>query len=114
MEKIEYRSVKKFLHFKVKVELVYSKLAPWLTTIKYWKAEFERDLTSVFDEEGPRRPKEIATEKDTEKVHDILLDDPKLNCVTNISYECISNNLYKYLDMKKLSPRWIPRLVTIA
>ena len=83
MKKQQYRSVIRFLfldgktfeEIKVKLHAVYKKLAPSMTTIRYWFNEFKRGRTFVFDEERPGRPIEVTTKDMVKKIHDIVLAD---------------------------------------
>ena len=54
----------------------------------------------------------------TIKIHDIVLDDPKVKVreiakIVSISTECVVNILHTHLCMRKLYERWVPRLLTI-
>lgn len=53
-----------------------------------------------------------------DKIHDIVLDDRRVKVleivdIVSISHDRVCNILHQYLDMKKLSARWLPRLLTI-
>ena len=126
MEKEQYRSVIRFLfldgktceEIKVKLHAVYKDHAPSMTTIRYWVNEFKRGRTSVFDEERPGRPIEVSTEDMVNKIHDVVLADRRVKIreiadIVNISIERVQNILHEKLDMKKLSARWVPRLLTV-
>ena len=74
--------------------------------------------TSIFDEERPSRPIEVTMEDMINKIHDIVLADRrvKIREITNIvkiSTERIQNVLHETLGMKKLSARWMLRLLTV-
>lgn len=85
MEKLEYRAVIKFLHFKektpteIKAELdsVYGDTAPSFTTVETWAAEFKRGRTNIFYEERSERPRTATTEM-IDYVHEIVMDDRRL------------------------------------
>lgn len=52
------------------------------------------------------------------KVYDMIMADRRIKLrelveALNISYECVHNIIHHHLDMKKLSARWVPRLLTI-
>lgn len=126
MEKVEYRAVIKFLHLKgktndeIKSELdsVYGNHSPSIATVKRWTAEFRRGRTSIFDEDRPGRPKEATTQEIVEKIHDIVLDDPKVKVrelaeAVGISTGSVVSILHNDLGMRKLTARWVPRLLTI-
>lgn len=126
MEKVEYRSVIKFLHLKgknnaeIKAELdgAYGESAPSLATVKFWKAEFVRGRTSVFDDDRPGRSNEVTTPETINKIHDKILADRRIKIreiaeALNLSTERAHNIIHQHLCMKKLSARWVPRLLTI-
>jgi len=110
MSKIEYRAVIRFLFLKkksndeIKNELieVYGESAPSISTIKYWTAEYRRGRTSIFDEDRPGRPREVTTRIKLREIAKAL----------NISRERVGNVLHEYLNMSKLSSRWVPRLLS--
>ena len=72
---------------------------------------------STRDAERPGRPKDVTTQDMIDKVYDILLADRRLKVreiseVLNISVGCTWNILHECLGMRKLSARWVPRLLT--
>lgn len=126
MEKEQYRSVIRFLFLEgksceeihVRLHAVYREHAPSMTTIRYWFNEFKRGRTSVFDEERPGRPVEVSTEEMTNKIHKIVLEDRRVKIreiadIVKISTERVQNILHEKLGMRKLSARWVPRLLTM-
>jgi histone-lysine N-methyltransferase SETMAR len=126
MEKEQYRSVIRFLYLdgktceeiKERLVAVYKDHAPSMTTIRYWFNEFKRGRTSVLDEERPGRPIEVTTDDMVDKIHDIVLADRRVKIreiveMLNISYERVWHILHEHLGMKKLSARWVPRLLTV-
>ncbi|CAG9833346.1 unnamed protein product [Diabrotica balteata] len=68
MEKVKYGSVIKFLHKKGTTNVQIK--APSLATVKFWKAEFVRGRTSVFDYERPGRPNQHAGNDQQSPSHD--------------------------------------------
>lgn len=86
-------------------------------TVKNWVAEFKRGRTSVQDEARSGRPKSATTPEMVSKVHDMVLADRRLKLseiadTTGISKERVHHILSEELNMKKLSARWVPRLLT--
>lgn len=126
MEKEQYRSVIRFLfldgkkceEIREKLIEVYKDQSPSMTTIRYWFNEFKRGRTSVFDEDRPGRPTEVTTEEIVDKIHDIVMEDRRMKVreisnMVNISTERVHNILHNELAMRKLSARWVPRLLTV-
>ncbi|KAK5646212.1 hypothetical protein RI129_004676 [Pyrocoelia pectoralis] len=83
MEKQQYRPVIRFLFLdgktrekiKAKLDAVYGDLSPSMTTLRYWFNKFKRGRTSVFDEERPGRPPDVASDEIVEKVRVMILAD---------------------------------------
>ena len=73
-----------------------------------WFTEFRCGRISTSDAERPGRPKEVTSQEMIDRIHDIVLNDRRLKVreiseTVNISHEC--------LGMRKLSARWVPRLL---
>ena len=126
MEKLEYRAVIKYLFLKgntpteIKEELdaVYGNSAPSFTTVKFWAAEFKRGRTSLGDDERSGRPKTATTDDNIAKIHQMVLDNRRIKVreieeAMNISKERVCHILNEDLGMRKLSARWVPRLLTL-
>lgn len=116
----------KFLHLKgkktqeIKDELdsVYGEASPSFTTVKHWVAEYKRGRTSILDEERSGRPKTATTDEMVDLVHQTVMEDRRLTVkdiaeACGISSERVHKILHQDLDMRKLSARWVPRLLTI-
>ncbi|EFN60336.1 Putative uncharacterized protein FLJ37770, partial [Camponotus floridanus] len=103
---------------KAKLDAVYGDTSPSMTTVRYWFNEFKRGRTSVFDEERPGRPADVVTEEIIQKVHDMILADRRTKVrevaeAIGVSTGTAINILHDKLAMKKLSARWVPRLLTV-
>ena len=62
--------------------------------------------------------KTLPLQKSSKKTHDILLDDPKIKVpelaeVASISIGSVFKTLHEDLGMRKLTAKWVPRLLTI-
>ena len=125
MEKSEFRAVIKHFHLKglkpkeIKAELdaVHGTSAPVLATIYNWVNEFKRGRTSTEDEQRSGRPVEVSTPEMIDKIHDMVLNDRRVKLreiveATGVSKGTVISILHEKLDMKKLSARWVPRLLT--
>lgn len=125
MEKEQYRSVIRFLflegksrsEIKNRLDTVYGDSSPSMATVKNWFNEFQRGRTSVFDEPRPGAPKTATTDENVKKVLDLVLADRRLKvrelaeCM-GISKDRVGYILHEILGMRKLSARWVPRLLT--
>lgn len=126
IEKIEYRAVIKYLFLKgntpskIKEELdaVYGDCAPSFTTVKFWAAEFKRGRTSLGDDERSGRPKTATMDDNIAEIHQIVLDNRRVKVreiaeAMSMSKERVCYVLNEDLGMRKLSARWVPRLLTL-
>ncbi|XP_018057545.1 PREDICTED: LOW QUALITY PROTEIN: uncharacterized protein LOC108693227 [Atta colombica] len=88
--------------------------APSMTIIRYWYNEFKRGQTSIF-EERPGHPIEVTTEDVINKIHDIVLADRReIREIANIVKISTERKMsYETLGMKKLSAKWMPRLLIV-
>lgn len=126
MDKNEFRAVIK--HFwmdgKTATEIrdilqkVHGTSTPSFSTISFWVSEFKRGRTSTKDEPRSGRPKTATNEEMVDKVHDLVLADRRVKLreiveTTGISYERVQNIVHEHLGMRKLSARWVPRLLTM-
>lgn len=125
MEKEQYRSVIRFLflegksrsEIKERLDAVYGDSSPSMATVKNWFNEFQRGRTSVFDEPRSGAPKMATTEDNVTKIHDLVLADRRLKVreiaeTVGISKDRVGHILHEILGMRKLSARWVPRLLT--
>ncbi|XP_076643528.1 histone-lysine N-methyltransferase SETMAR-like [Halictus rubicundus] len=125
MEKLEYRAVIKYLflkgntptQIKEKLDAVYGNSAPSFTIVKFWAAEFKRGRTSLGDDERLGRAKTATSDDNIAKIHHMLLDNRRIKVreieeAMNISKR-VCHILNEDLGMRKLSARWMPRLLTL-
>ena len=83
--------------------------------VKKWFTEFR---CGTADAERPGRPVEVSTPETIEKIHDMVLADRRLKVreiveVIGISHGSVVSILNDHLGMRKLSARWVPRLLTV-
>ena len=83
-----------------------------------WMNEFKRGHTSTCDAPCSGSPIEVATPEIIDKIHDIVLTDRRVKVrelveATVISHGTVISILHEQLDMKKLSARWVPRLLAV-
>ena len=92
--------------------------APSYATVKRWVAEFKRVRQSLEDDPRPERPVTVATPEMVNKVHDIVMTDRRVTerfiaSTVGISQGRVHYILTEDLEMRKLSARWVPRLLTV-
>ena len=126
MEKSEFRVLIKryFLRGKTlsetmaKLDKYYTDSAPSYGVVQEWFTEFRCGRTSTETTPSPGRPNEITTPEMINKIHDIVLNDPKVKVrkiaeIVSISTEHVVNILRTHLYMRKLCTRCVPQLLTI-
>lgn len=126
MEKSEFRVLikhyflrkKTITETKEKLDKYYGDSAPSISMVKKWFTEFRCGRTSTSDAERSGRPKEVITPEIVDKIHEMILDDRRMKVrelahAVGISTERVHHILHEYLDMRKLSARWVPRLLTL-
>ena len=104
---------------EIKAELnkVHGTSAPVFSTVKYWATEFKRGRTSTKDENRSERPVEVTTPEMIDKIHDMVLSDRQIKVRKIIEPTCISQGtvfliLHEKSDVKKISARWVLRLLS--
>jgi [histone H3]-lysine36 N-dimethyltransferase SETMAR len=125
MSNIEHRAVIKFFTRKglnateISKELdnVYKDSAPSYRTVAKWVAEFKDPERGFEDSPRTGRPSTTTTDENIEAVEQIVMRDRQisvrrvayeLGISTTTVYEIMSNQL----GMKKVSTRWVPKLLT--
>ena len=103
---------------KANLDKYYLNSTPSYGMVQKWFTEFRCSRMSTETIPSPGRPNEITTAEMTNKIHDIVLNDPKVKMreiaeIVYISTEHVLNILHTHLCMRKLCARWVPRLLTI-
>ena len=120
MSKVEYRTVIKFLSkeglapaaIKQCLDGVYGEASPSYSTVKEWAKQFRLGRESIKDE-----PMEVVTEENIRRVKEELLSDRRLKLkeITvrlEIPKTTAIRIIHEHLHMKKVSARWVPRLLS--
>ena len=86
--------------------------------VKKWIGEFKWGRTSTNDAERSGRSKDVTTPEIIKKIYDIVLDDPKVKVhqlaeAADISIGLVVKILHHDLRMRKLTVKWVPRLLKI-
>ena len=106
------------MQIKGELDSVYRDSAPSFTAVKFWAAEFKRGRKSLGDDERSGRPKTATTDENVAMVHQMVLDDRRIKVkeiaeVMNMPKERVCHILNQHSGMRKLSVRWVPRLLTV-
>ncbi|CAK9833202.1 Mariner Mos1 transposase [Anthophora retusa] len=102
---------------KNKIDKHYGESAPSIRTIYKWFGLFRSGHMSTNDAGRPGRPVAVTTPENVKKIHDMVMNDRRVKVrdisqAVNISIDRVHNILHEQLQMKKLSARWVPRLLT--
>ncbi|KAF8781517.1 hypothetical protein HNY73_011905 [Argiope bruennichi] len=126
MEKTETRAVIKYFLkglFSTDIKTYYQRdttlgrSAPSFTIIKTWVADFKRGRISSLDAERSGKPKSLTTDEIVRKANKNIMNDNRLK-LAEVS-ESVGNkkrtydNLISILGTRKLSARWVPRLLIL-
>ena len=100
-----------------KLAKYYKESAPSHGMVHKWFTKFRCGRISTSDAERPGRPKEVTSQEMIDKIHDIVLNDRRLKVreiseTVNISVGRVWYILHECLGMRKVSARWVPRLLT--
>ena len=92
--------------------------APSKRTVDRWILAFKRGKTDFEDDDKPGRPKSATDEQTVEKIKEFVNTDRRLKVreiaqEMGISTGSVHSVLSDILGMKKLSARWVPRLLTV-
>jgi transposase len=110
MSNIEHRAVIKFstrkglnaTEISKELDNVYKDSAPSYRTVAKWVAEFKDPEPGFEDSPRTGRPSTVTTAENIEAVERIVMRDRQIS-VRHVAYE---------LGMKKVSTRWVPKLLT--
>ena len=125
MEKVEYRSVIKFLFLQKKTPKtiheemldVYHNDCLSYDVVKHWCKQFKCGRLSIHDESRSGRPSTSCCDDVVHKVEEMILLDRRVR-VKNIAAELgisqgsVFDIIHGQMNMTKVSARWIPRLLT--
>ncbi|GFR72789.1 transposase [Elysia marginata] len=125
MEAVEYRSVIKFIYLKGQnsteihqdMVQVYAEKCPNYSTVTHWVRKFKSGFLSVFDEHREGRPPSVVTENKVSTVKKLIMQDRRITVKqiafeTKISIGSVETTLHDHLNLKKVSTRWVTRLLT--
>lgn len=121
MDKLEHRAVIKFFvlnglkstEIYAKLLKVYKDCTPSICIVKKWVSEFRHGRTSLKGDLEGEKSKTGATDVNTEKVHNMVLDDRRLKVyeiskAIGLSEERVRHILHNELGVRKLCTRWVP------
>jgi len=88
--------------------------APSYATVENWVAQFKRGNFSTCDAPHPGRHKTVTTPEIIDQIHELILEDRRISPKSiaeqlGISREWVGSIIHEYLDMWKLSAKWVPK-----
>jgi len=103
---------------KEKLDKHYGKSAPSVKTVCKWFQNFRSGHTSTSDTECSGHPVEATTPEIVDKIYDMVMDDRRVKVreiasAVGIWSERVPNILLQHLNVRKLSARWVPQLLTV-
>ena len=104
------------IHHRIDKKISFG-ICPFQSMVHKCFTEFRCGRNCTSDAERPGRPKKVTSQEMIDKIHDIVLNGRRLkvreiNETVNISVGRVWYSLHEYLGIKKLSARWVPRLLT--
>lgn len=125
MEPVECRAVIRFLYLKGRtpqetfdeMKGTYGDDAPSYDLVKRWHREFKHGRKSVETAPKPGRPSSAIDEASVRQVEAAILEDRRITIrqiaqEVKISTGSVETIIHNHLHMRKVSARWIPRLLT--
>ena len=88
--------------------------APLYATVKNWVAQFKHGDFSTCDVPRPGRPKTVTTPEIIDQIHELILENCRISAKSiaeqlGISRQRVGSIIHEYLDMQKLSAKWLPK-----
>ncbi|GBP34606.1 Histone-lysine N-methyltransferase SETMAR [Eumeta japonica] len=79
--------------------------------------EFFEDMVSVLQESAPRRPVTVVTEENVRKIEKLVLAGQRIKLwkiaeELQISKERVGEIIHEHINMRKISARWVPKMLT--
>jgi len=90
--------------------------SPSYATVKNWVAQFKRGDFSTCDASRPGRPKTVTAPEIIDQIHELILEDRWISAKSiaeqlGMSRERVGSISHEDLDMRKLSAKWVPKLL---
>ncbi|GBP90881.1 Putative uncharacterized protein FLJ37770 [Eumeta japonica] len=125
LSNIEHRAVIKYFVKKGKAPKeifedmvsVLQESAPSYTMVKKWARLFQQGRESCEDDPGPGRPVTVVTEENVRKIEKLVLADRRIKLwqiaeELQISKERVGEIIQEHMNMRKISARWVPKMLT--
>ncbi|UYV75222.1 hypothetical protein LAZ67_12002966 [Cordylochernes scorpioides] len=105
-----------FHHFDVETAFLYGKLTETIYMTQPERYQRQGRI-STEDEHRPGRPVESVTQENIDKIHDLVMLDRRMTVrqieeTLGIPKTTVDRIMRKHLSLRKLSARWVPKLLT--
>ena len=100
-----------------RLQICFAGLAPSRATVYFWFAEFNRCRVFLRDEEREGRPSTAVTQKNIERVRELLKQNHRVTYEEiqeslGIHAQATNTILHDHLKVRKVCARWVPHLLT--
>ncbi|GBP43495.1 Histone-lysine N-methyltransferase SETMAR [Eumeta japonica] len=125
LSNIEHRAVIKYFVKKGKTPKeifedmvsVLLESAPSYTMVKKWARLFQQERESCEDDPRPGRPVTVVTEENVRKIEKLVLADGRIKLWQiaeefQISKKRFGEIIHEHMNMRKISARWVPKMLT--
>ncbi|GBP49384.1 Putative uncharacterized protein FLJ37770 [Eumeta japonica] len=125
LSNIEHRAVIKYVVKKGKTPKeifedmvsVLQESAPSYMMVKKWAHLFQQGRESCEDDPRPGRPVTVVTEENVRKIEKLVLADQRIKLwqiaeELQISKERVGEIIHEHMNMRKISARWVPKMLT--
>ncbi|GBP16702.1 Histone-lysine N-methyltransferase SETMAR [Eumeta japonica] len=125
LSNIEHRAVIKYFVKKGKTPKeifedmvsVLQESAPSYTMVKKWARLFQQGRESCEEDPRPGRPVTVVMEENVRKIEKLVLADRRIKLwqiaeELQISKERVEEIIHKHMNMRKISARWVPKMLT--
>ncbi|GBP82554.1 Putative uncharacterized protein FLJ37770 [Eumeta japonica] len=87
------------------------------TMVKKWARLFQQGQESCEDDPRPGRPVTVVTEENVRKIEKLVLADRRIKLwqiaeELQISKERVGEIIHEHMNMRKISARWVPKMLT--
>ncbi|GBP28354.1 Histone-lysine N-methyltransferase SETMAR [Eumeta japonica] len=85
--------------------------------VKKWARLFQQGRESCEDDPRPGRPVTVVTEENVRKIEKLVLADQRIKLwqiaeELQISKERVGEIIHEHMNMRKISARWVPKMLT--
>jgi transposase len=99
-----------------RLQRAYRSVCMGASSVTRWVKHFKDENTSIQDEPRSGRPRTASTERNKERVNEIIQDDRRVTIDTIAQTLGIGHNavqeMIESLGYRKVCSRWVPRLLT--